>query len=619
MQTVDMRKATMCGCTARRAPVRNTTHRNATLVGALLLATCHVALADVARPWPRVVNGLPSTSFPQVGAILSVTGAEGGERLGTTCTGTLIGCATVITAAHCVCPDEADNAADCTALGLADPAGIFVFFQQAGYLPVESVVIHPGYQFAVASDLAILKLAVSVSGFPPLPINDVASPASGTPGTIVGFGTTADDRFDAGIKRYGGVITAGCAGLVPGDTHVCWEFVAPIGAPGDDSNTCHGDSGGPLFTSVEGQPVLAGVTSGGYPTCSADALSFDTNVYFDREWIHAEAGADLGGERCGDLSQVGEFGTTVASVGDGTLSQAQPEGELTIEVPEKTALLRVTLNGQDESDSFMGVLGANDFDLYVRFGHRPTGEAFDCVDPTAGTYGMCEIKFPEPGTWHVTATRFAGQGGFQLTATAFSQAPPTRCVGDCGNDGQVTVDEILTMVNIALGNADVSDCDSGDVNNDGQITVDEILTAVNAALSGCATPDVSGTRQRDQAVIRSSTCAAAVTEGVQDSIDAGEWNCTYEIAQSGQDLTITETCPDGTDIFPGTVDTAGRITVVRIEQETENSCTFTQTTRLEANGAASTSTGVGRLQFDFSTGCAFADCEIVVESRFSRL
>jgi hypothetical protein len=49
----------------------------------------------------------------------------------------------------------------------------------------------------------------------------------------------------------------------------------------------------------------------------------------------------------------------------------------------------------------------------------------------------------------------------------------------------VTVDEILTMVNIALGNAPVTDCEAGDSNHDMHITVDEILTAVNNALNGC--------------------------------------------------------------------------------------------------------------------------------------
>jgi hypothetical protein len=49
----------------------------------------------------------------------------------------------------------------------------------------------------------------------------------------------------------------------------------------------------------------------------------------------------------------------------------------------------------------------------------------------------------------------------------------------------VTVDEILTMVNIALGNVPVADCLAGDRNQDGTITVDEILTAVYKALNGC--------------------------------------------------------------------------------------------------------------------------------------
>jgi hypothetical protein len=49
----------------------------------------------------------------------------------------------------------------------------------------------------------------------------------------------------------------------------------------------------------------------------------------------------------------------------------------------------------------------------------------------------------------------------------------------------VTVDEILTMVNIALGNTPVTDCLAGDRNGDEMITVDEILAAVNNALTGC--------------------------------------------------------------------------------------------------------------------------------------
>lgn len=46
--------------------------------------------------------------------------------------------------------------------------------------------------------------------------------------------------------------------------------------------------------------------------------------------------------------------------------------------------------------------------------------------------------------------------------------------------------EILTMVNIALGNASTAARAAGDANTDGSVTVDESLPAVNNALNGCS-------------------------------------------------------------------------------------------------------------------------------------
>lgn len=59
------------------------------------------------------------------------------------------------------------------------------------------------------------------------------------------------------------------------------------------------------------------------------------------------------------------------------------------------------------------------------------------------------------------------------------------CVGDCNGDLAVTVDEIVKMVNIALGGLDISECPAGDRDDSGTITVDEIVQAVNNALTGC--------------------------------------------------------------------------------------------------------------------------------------
>jgi mono/diheme cytochrome c family protein len=77
-----------------------------------------------------------------------------------------------------------------------------------------------------------------------------------------------------------------------------------------------------------------------------------------------------------------------------------------------------------------------------------------------------------------------GNGLYDLADPACQ--PPAACVGDCGETTQVTVDDILTMVNIALGNANVTSCSAGDANSDDQITVDEILAAVSNALNGCS-------------------------------------------------------------------------------------------------------------------------------------
>jgi len=52
----------------------------------------------------------------------------------------------------------------------------------------------------------------------------------------------------------------------------------------------------------------------------------------------------------------------------------------------------------------------------------------------------------------------------------------------------VTIAELITLVNLALGTPGAPPCAAGDVNGDGTITVNEIVAAVNRALEGCAAP-----------------------------------------------------------------------------------------------------------------------------------
>ncbi|MBI3782337.1 MAG: hypothetical protein HY270_02935 [Deltaproteobacteria bacterium] len=80
-----------------------------------------------------------------------------------------------------------------------------------------------------------------------------------------------------------------------------------------------------------------------------------------------------------------------------------------------------------------------------------------------------------------------------LVAPALAQVTPA-CTGDCNNDGLVTVDELVLGVNIALGNALLSDCAAMDGNGDGEVTVDELIVAVSMAISSCPVPSATETQ-----------------------------------------------------------------------------------------------------------------------------
>lgn len=59
------------------------------------------------------------------------------------------------------------------------------------------------------------------------------------------------------------------------------------------------------------------------------------------------------------------------------------------------------------------------------------------------------------------------------------------CVGDCGDDGQVSVSDLITALNIALQLQSLDSCESVDLDGNDEITIDEVLFAVRSAISGC--------------------------------------------------------------------------------------------------------------------------------------
>jgi hypothetical protein len=68
---------------------------------------------------------------------------------------------------------------------------------------------------------------------------------------------------------------------------------------------------------------------------------------------------------------------------------------------------------------------------------------------------------------------------------AWAAAARADCPGDCSGDGAVSVAELTTGVNIALGSAGLESCPSFDRDGDASVGIAELLAAVSAALGGC--------------------------------------------------------------------------------------------------------------------------------------
>ncbi|HUL98521.1 MAG TPA: CSLREA domain-containing protein [Mycobacterium sp.] len=95
------------------------------------------------------------------------------------------------------------------------------------------------------------------------------------------------------------------------------------------------------------------------------------------------------------------------------------------------------------------------------------------------------LSATETGTPTAPATPTASP---TLTApagpTSTRTASPPHCVGDCDGSGAVTVDELITLVNITLGNVPPSACAHG-IPADVEVDIALIIQAVNNAMNGC--------------------------------------------------------------------------------------------------------------------------------------
>lgn len=75
-----------------------------------------------------------------------------------------------------------------------------------------------------------------------------------------------------------------------------------------------------------------------------------------------------------------------------------------------------------------------------------------------------------------------------LIALVLTVAAPDAYAADCADcnaDGRVSINELITGINIALGDAQLSACTAIDRGGDGAVTIDDLVAAIANALDGC--------------------------------------------------------------------------------------------------------------------------------------
>lgn len=97
-------------------------------------------------------------------------------------------------------------------------------------------------------------------------------------------------------------------------------------------------------------------------------------------------------------------------------------------------------------------------------------------------------KTAAPGEYDLTIRVVEARNGPQTVTLATTPGKliiAAACRGDCNSDGMVTINELITGVNIALGNTALEQCPSFDGDGDGSVAINELIAAVNNALNGC--------------------------------------------------------------------------------------------------------------------------------------
>lgn len=224
-----------------------------------------------------------------VGAWPSIAGIYHGQTV--VCGGTLVADEWVLTAAHCLQPYLDHFGVTSIAVGRHDASNE----AEGETFTLKNGVRHPSFDyFNTSNDIALIQLS-RASRAPHARLaksSDVARMVAGATTTVTGWGETVDDGegsdrlLQVSLPLVG---NAECHAL-PSYANVTPDMLCALD-PG--RGTCHGDSGGPLWMTLDGAPAQIGIVSWSVGCAQANQPSVYTNVGRYREWIAQASGGAI--------------------------------------------------------------------------------------------------------------------------------------------------------------------------------------------------------------------------------------------------------------------------------------------------------------------------------------
>lgn len=264
------------------------------------------AIASAGTTDAPVVGGstAPPGKWPDAVAVLGTSGS---------CTGTLVAPDVVITAGHCAEINPTEVIANTTDYTGAD--GVMV--------DVKSTTAYPDWQHTY--DLSVIVLDRPIAGVTPRKVGTACTFGelrSAMSVHLVGYGLTAEDGTGNNTllnEAMAPIVDPDCSG-----GRGCHAKVAPGGefvAGGDGTDSCFGDSGGPVYFDTPRGTVVIGAVSRGIDgaamPCGGGGIYVRTDKVID--WIEQTTGRTIAKDDCsGNGSDYADAYGAVASGGCST-------------------------------------------------------------------------------------------------------------------------------------------------------------------------------------------------------------------------------------------------------------------------------------------------------------